>query len=804
MERLSLDGDWRCRRADGGSWFDARVPGGVYSDLLRAGEIPDPYEDDNELDVQWVGESDWTYRRTVDVDSSLLDHERVTLVCHGLDTVAEVFVDGERVGRAENMHRRYEYDVTDALHAGENDVEVRFRSPVEYGLERAAAYPRDVPTTRYPVDQPARNFVRKAQCHYGWDWGACLPTTGVWKSVELVAHSAPRVRYVATSQDHSGEGVALTARVGVDAPRAGEYELALSVAGETVTERVALDGEDEAEATVEVPDPDLWWPAGYGDQPLYDLEVTVSDGEASDATTERVGFREVAVDRQEDGDGFAFVVNGTPVFAKGANWIPVDLLYDRQTPERYADLLESAVDANMNAVRVWGGGFYERDVFYDLCDELGLLVWQDFMFACSLYPADEEFLANVEAEVRDQVRRLGSHPSVALWCGNNENEEALLNWYDLDDPETYREAYDALYLDTVGEAVRVEDPDRTYWPSSPHSGEFGDPYDPDRGDVHYWDVWHGGEPFSDYLTVEPRFVSEFGYQSFPSTETLGTVLDEEQFNPTAPLMEHHQRHPEGNALILARMADHFRFPFDFESFVYLSQIQQGLAMETAIEGWRRLKPRCMGTLYWQLNDLWPVASWSSLEYGGRWKALHHFARRFYAPVLPSLVDGDGGVEVWLTSDVAAGLDGEVVVSAHRLDGGCLSERRLDADLPALASERLATLDREALLDGRDPEDVLLRVRYDGPEESHPNHLALVPYKRLALPETDLDVTAGDGAVTVAADGAALFVALETDADGRFEDNYFHLLPGESRTVGFEADGEGASLDVAATHLRETY
>ena len=844
MRTRDLGGEWAFREQDGGEWRTGHVPGGVYTDLRDGGEIPDPFYEDNELDVQWVGETDWEYRRTVTVDVALLEHDRVLLQCDGLDTVATVRVNDRVVGESRNMHVGHEFDVAEALEPGDNEIRVEFRSPVEYGIERAEAYPYDVPAIRYPVDQPARQFVRKAQCHYGWDWGPCLPTVGIYRDVSLVAYSEPRVRYTTTEQDHDGDGIGLTVRAGIDAPEGGEYDLGITVTdgdGRPVaetTERVSLSaGSQAVETTVTVEDVDLWWPNGHGDQPLYDLAVTVGDHTATD----RVGFRDldVVVEDDDAGTSFAFEVNGRRIFAKGANTIPVAPLYGDVTRERYEHVLHSAVDANMNTVRVWGGGYYEDDAFYELCDELGLLVWQDFMFACGLYPADEAFLETVGDEVRYQVRRLANHPSIALWCGNNENEEALYNWFgDHDHHDDHVADYRALYEETVAPACREEDPGRTYWPGSPSSGPgTDDPYDADRGDIHYWDVWHAGRPFEDYYTTEPRFVSEFGYQSLPSTDSLRTVLGERDYNPTSPTMEHHQRNPGGNTRIVSRMADLFRTPFDFEDFLYLSQIQHGVAMETAIEHWRRRKPTTMGTLYWQLNVLWPCASWSSLEYDGKWKAQQYMARRQYAPLLisfhPTFEGADGGdnaqaddpdaaewgdVEaqtLWLTSDVAEPLAGTVTLEVVDLtEDAVVHSERVDVALDAQASEPLETVSLADL--PVDREAAMLRAEYDGDGddvESYPAVAFFAEYKALSLPETDLDVRIDGATVTVASDAAALFVELDAGTlSGAFSDDYFHLAPGEERTVRFDSyDDRRPTVveshledELSVRHLRETY
>jgi len=853
MHERSLTGEWEFRElpADGGAhvddethtdgdWLPAAVPGGVYSDLLELGLIPDPFYEDNELDVQWVGETDWEYRRTVSVSEDLLDQDRVLLRCDGLDTVATAFVNDREVGHSVNMHVGHEFDVSDALEPGENELRVRFRSPVEYGQERAAEYPYEVPCIRYPVDQPGRPFVRKAQCHYGWDWGPCLPTMGIYRDISLMGYSSPRVTYLKTEQDHSGEGIDLTVRAGVDAPGAGEFDLTAEVAGVELAEARDLDaGEQEVELTVEIDDGDvdLWWPNGYGDQPLYDLEVTAG-GIGGHTVTERVGFRDLdlVVEPDDVGTAFYFTVNGERVFAKGANTIPTAPLYGDVSETRYEHLVHSAADANMNMLRVWGGGYYEEDAFYDLCDEYGILVWQDFMFSCSLHPADDAFLDTAEEEVRHQVRRLASHPSIAVWCGNNENEEAAQNWFvDHDHHEDHLDDYRKLYTETVGPTCREEDPSRTYWPGSPSSGpDELEPYVFEKGDIHYWDVWHQGEPFEDYYTTEPRFVSEFGYQSFPSLDSLRTVMDEAEFNPTSPMMEHHQRNPGGNTTILQRAASYFQFPFDFDDFVYVSQLLQAEAMRTAIEHWRRRKPETMGALYWQLNDLWPVASWASVEYDGKWKAQQYAARRQFAPVLVSFhptFEGADGAEnaqagddgeypdvsaqtVWLTSDETEPLSGTVTVELYGLKNPePLDTWTVDVIVEAGESTDLLTVGRVDLPGGVEPSEVLLRATFDGPGESYPATAFFADFKELALPETDLDVEIDGTDVTVRSEDAALFVELDPGTlSGAFSDDYVHLTPGEERTLTFDSY-EGyrdavveARLDAALSvrHLRETY
>ncbi|KXA91345.1 glycoside hydrolase family 2 [candidate division MSBL1 archaeon SCGC-AAA259D18] len=813
MKKLSLNGKWQFRRLDDGKWLDADVPGDVYSDLIASEEIEDPYYGDNELDLQWVGKSDWVYKKIFEIPEDFLDSERQILNCEGLDTVAEVIVNGKKIGKTKNMHRRYEFDLSKALDPGKNEIKVKFKSPVKYGQERKEEYGSEVPLIRYKIDQPGRNFIRKAQCHYGWDWGPCFPTLGIWRDIELLSYSSPRIRYTVTSQDHRDGKVELKVRVGLDTPEAGEYELAVSIAGKKAAKKVNLqEGENEPEIQIKIKNPNLWWPVGYGEQNLYEMEVSIADGEEEDRATKKIGFRELELVREpdEEGESFSFRVNGVPIYAKGANWIPADSFYGRMSQKRYESLLESALEANMNMIRVWGGGIYELEDFYQFCDENGILVWQDFMFSCALYPANEEFLENVGKEVKYQVRRLSDHPSIALWCGNNENEEFVEEWLegvDEEKVEDLKKDYKKL-ISTIRGAVEKGNPSGNFWPSSPSSDGKSIPTDPSIGDSHYWEVWHGGEPFSDYLTVKPRFASEFGYQSFPPVRTLKTVMEDEDLNPTSPLMEHHQRHEDGNTLITGRMADNFRYPFSFEDFVYLSQIQQGLAMKTAIEHWRRLKPHCMGALYWQLNDIWPAASWSSIEYLGKWKALQYMAKRFFAPVLVSTMENEDRLEVWLTSDLNEEVKCKAIVEAFELEGERLSKKSLDARLNSLESKKIGEFKTSEILSDTPAEETIVRVRYEGPGESYSNFHFFEPFKSLNLPEPELKVNVEEDGIEIETQKAALFVGLDSGSiPGTFSDNYFHMAPGETRTIEFtprDDNTENLKEELKVKHLKYTY
>ena len=632
MQIISLNGKWTLEEAGQGGEIPAVVPGSVYGDLLKAGRIPDPFWRDNEMKVLPLMERDWRYSRRFDVPARMLANEKVLLCCHGLDTLAEIEINGLPAGSADNMHRTWTFDVKKLLKAGENEISVTFRSPVKYIRDAFAAH-------RVEGTEDAMEgfpFLRKAHCMFGWDWGPRLPDCGIWRDIELIAFDRARISDVRIRQHHEDGRVILAVDTRIDRCSRGPLSVKVSITG---PDGGVFEGHGES-CEILIDAPKLWWPAGFGDQPLYrvDVKLVSEDGE-EDHRSLRIGLRTLTVCREPDPDGkgetFCHMVNGVKIFAMGADYIPEDNLLSRRSPERTRRLLEDARLANMNTIRVWGGGHYPEDAFYDICDELGLLVWQDFMFACAVYDLTEEFDRNIRAEVRDNVRRLRHHPSLALWCGNNEMEDFVRqgNWV----TEKKQAAdYIKMYEYIIPEVLKQEDPYTFYWPSSPSSGgSFDVPNDPDRGDVHYWEVWHGLKPFTDYRKYLFRYVSEFGFQSFPCMETIKSFTEAEDRNPFSYVMEKHQRNASANGRIAEYLSQTYLYPTSFEAFVYASQLLQAQAMQYGTEHWRRHRGRCMGTVIWQLNDCWPVISWSSIDYYGRWKALHYYERRFFAPVLIS-------------------------------------------------------------------------------------------------------------------------------------------------------------------------
>ncbi|MDQ0135544.1 beta-mannosidase [Neorhizobium galegae] len=790
MTTIDLSGPWQLASADGTHRTEMPLPGDVHTALKTAGIIPDPYFGRNENAVQWVANADWTIERHFTLDepagSWYLD---ITY----LDTVATVFVNDVPVLQADNCFRRYRPDVSKALKAGENTIRILFHSSIAEGAERQARQPFYIPysTTNSPI--PNGNMLRKPQCHFGWDWNIALAPLGLYGEIALKRLETARIEHIVTSQRHEAGAVDLVVTVTLYAEGQGVLPVFFSL-GE---ERVRLDcGVRAGEITVthvfHIEEPEFWWPSGSGKQALYRLTVE----HPAETITRQIGIRtvELLTDPDDAGSRFAFRINGREIFCRGANWIPAAALFSLSSREKTEDLLRSAVDANMNMIRVWGGGFYEPDWFYDLCNELGLMVWQDFQFACNLYPSTPGFLENVAAEVDYQARRLVSHPSIMLWCGDNELVGAL-TWFpeSRENRDRYLVSYDRLNR-VIEQALSKAAPDAIWWPSSPASGylDYGDAWHADgSGDMHYWSVWHENKPFADYRSVRPRFCSEFGFQSYTSLPVIETYAAVRDMNIASPVMEHHQKNAGGNERIAGTMFRNFRFPTDFPNFVYLSQVQQGLAIKTAVDFWRSLKPHNMGTLYWQLNDTWPVASWSSLDYGGSWKVLHYMARRFFQPVAVAAIPSDDGREIRFSvvNDTAEDVTVTLNLSLLTLRGYRSSLRSLEARCTPDAAVTVLTLPAADVPDG-----TILAWNFTASNGmGGEGHHAPGSYKALELEPAGLELSvspSGDGAfdLKIAAQGLALFMLVESGTPGRYSDNAFDLAAGESRSIRFTPAG----------------
>jgi beta-mannosidase len=800
MLKQLLNGAWQFRQAGANEWQPATVPGGVHTDLLNLSKIPDPFIGDNELKVLWVAESDWEYRRTFSVESALLDEDKICLVCDGLDTVADIYLNGVYLGHAQNMFRRWEWNVKGILHAGENEICIYFASPVRFITTKQAQLP-----LQGGGDIPGGPHLRKAPCHWGWDWGPKLPPIGIWKEIRLEAFSV-RLTDVHLRQSIDGQVARVRADILVQAPYDINAKLMASItvtapdgskfqAGETLL--YMQEGEPHfANPSVEIPAPQLWWPNGYGAQPLYEVCISLKDGQTVlDERSYKIGLRTIELRQSPDqwGKEFTFYINGVRLFAKGADWIPTDSLPTRITQATLERLLQSAVAANMNMLRIWGGGYYPEDSFYDLCDRYGLLLWQDFMFACGIYPADADFFEDVRQEAVENVRRLRHHAALALWCGNNEMEQGWCDWgwNKPDDPlnQRLKDGYDRMFHHLLPELLASEDPDHPYWPSSASANTpFQGANNQVQGDCHYWDVWHGRKPFTAYRTQFPRFMSEFGFQALPPLKTIAAYADPADWNMTSYIMEHHQRSGSGNGLMLAQMTDTFRMPKDFPSLVYLSLVLQAEGIRYGVEHWRRNRNRVSGTLIWQLNDCWPVASWASLDYFGRWKALHYAAKRFYAPLLLSVADYGKTMNIHLTSDLVEPVDVDVRWRLETLDGQMLKQGAQTVRAAALADTLLGAYDLSTLVTPENQRSVVFvaelwrqgccMARSVTPFVAN-KHLELSdPALRISPRITGQSLT-----VDVTALRLARFVELSIDgADAVFSDNYFDLPAGTTVTV----------------------
>jgi beta-mannosidase len=849
MNSQALTGAWQFRQVGTDEWLPAQVPGGVHTDLLALGRIPDPFVGDNEKHVQWVAQSDWEYRRTFTPDALVLAQERVFLTCDGLDTLAEVRLNGHLLGKTDNMFRRYEWEVKGLLRPGDNEIAVAFASSVRYVTAKQAERPlRGV--TQAIEGGP---HLRKAPCQFGWDWGPQVPPIGIWKAIRLEGHSSARLADAHVRQVHADGRVKVKVEAEVerwsDAPLVVTARLT-SPKGSVIERTAAVAPSGKAVVTIPVRAPQLWWPNQYGDQPLYKVEVEVQAETSTLASTSvLIGLRSIELRQQPDqwGRSWQFIVNGVPIFAKGSNWIPADAFPTRISDAYLEGLIRSAAESHQNMLRVWGGGLYEEERFYDLCDRYGILVWQEFIFSCSIYPLDDPaFVENVRIEAIQNMRRIRHRACLALWCGNNEMEWgweswgwAKQDWEDelapfiekipalgaiarqvknrrlLSDWRQLRDAYDQFFHRTLPAWVASQDPDTAYWPSSPSSDTpFRNVNGQEQGDEHYWDVWHGRKPFTAYRDQFPRFQSEFGFQALPPLKTIQTYAEPADQNMTSYIMEHHQRNASGNGLMIGQMTDTFRTPKDFASLVYLSLLLQAEGIRYGVEHWRRFPERVAGTLYWQLNDCWPVASWSSLDFFGRWKALHYMAKRFYAPVLLSILDDGPRMGIHVTNDTTEPWQGTARWSLELLNGEALASGEEPVTAAPLAATPVKTLDfgevivadrLAGILGGNRRDIIFICELWHGGRLIARNMATFVPNKHLALidPELTAETSRKNGQLTieVTARSLARFVELELDgADVVFSDNYFDVPAGRTATVTCPLP-EGWDLRQARAALR---
>lgn len=791
-EQVNLGGAWRMREADSQTWHSAHVPGSVYADLMADGTMPDPFWRENELDAFERMKKDYVYQRAFTVTEAQLAHAHVELVCEGLDTLAHVSLNGREIAFADNMHITWVWDVKEQLHAGENTLEIRFDSPILYCAKKAD----EAPGWESSDATPGFRHLRKAHCMFGWDWGPRLPDTGIWRPIFLRTWDAARLENALMLQAHHDGVVDVTIRP--------------EIAGESAwsAEITAPDGEviiipetTAAEQVITIENPQLWWPNGLGKQPLYRVTVRLATG---DTRTWRIGLRTMTVSREKDewGEEFCHVVNGVKVFAMGADYIPEDNILARVTPERTRRLLEDCKAANFNAIRVWGGGYYPDDAFYDICDELGLMVWQDLMYACAFYDLTPDFERSIRVETHQNVARLRHHASLALICGNNEMEmfmaganSALINHRTWEFVPTYPHHitdYVKMFEYILPAIVKENAPQTYWWPASPSSGgNFDAPNDENRGDNHYWDVWHGEKPFTEYRKFFFRYASEFGFQSFPCLKSVEQFTLPDDRNIFSRVMERHQRNQAANGKILSYLSQTFRYPNSFDDLLYASQLMQAEAIRYGVEHWRRNRGRCMGAIIWQLNDIWPVASWASIDYYGRWKALHYAAKRFFAPVMISAEEEgelsqnpkineyhpaplEKSFRLNVCNETLRDVTGEVVWALRTPDGAIVRQNQQTLTIPAMSAKWLDKVDcADASLTGH---YVSFAFVVDDVALSEGTCIFCAP-KHFEFVDPRLTVETRGDTLVVTSHAYAKQVWLESeDADLLLDDNAFDMNP----------------------------
>lgn len=828
---MPLLANWEFTQAGKEEWREAVVPGTVHQDLLRANLLPDPYYGLNEKEIQWVENEDWTYRTSFTLSADDLRHDELRLVFEGIDTYADIYLNGALILQSDNMFVGHSVPVTRLLKEGENRLVAHFHSPIATAMPQWESCGFNYPADNDHAERRTSVFTRKAPYSYGWDWGIRMATSGIWRPVRLEAFDRAAI------EDFHVEQSALS-----EAQASLVHHLEVTnVLADTVTVQVRIDYNCEGQngfvtATktlapdlnrIDIPmtisQPKRWMPNGWGKPYLYDITATVSqrDGTLLDSTTHRIGLRTVRVVNEKDahGESFFLEVNGIPMFAKGANYIPQDAMLPAVTTERYRRLFRDIREANMNMIRIWGGGVYEDDRFYDLADENGILIWQDFMFACTAYPADPQFLRRVQAEADYNIRRLRNHACLALWCGNNEILEGLKywGWQKKYTPEVYQrflDDYDTLFRGLLPAAVERLDSGRFYVHTSPYFANWGRPKSWGTGDSHNWGIWYGRKPFESVDTDSCRFMSEFGFQSFPEMKTIASFASPADYAIESEVMNSHQKSSIGNHLIRSYMERYYHVPDSFADFVYVGLVMQGEGIARGLRAHRRMRPYCMGTLYWQLNDSWPVVSWSGIDYYGNWKALHYAARRSFAPVALDALEEGGRLNVYLLSDSLAPLDNlRLDMEVRDFNGRRLSRRSVSVSAPANSSTLVFSDDTTAVIGkGHRSDCVLLLSLKDrkGREIARRLHYFL-PVKDLNLPETDIKYTIrttdGQCRLTLRSPRLAKDVFIQIPIQGaRFSDNFFDLLPGEEKTVVITSPElkKGQTPEIEIKHIRETY
>lgn len=810
-ETIILNDGWQFSEIENPNWQAAEVPGTVQADLLRLGNIPDPFLKNNEDSIQWVSTKNWQYKKPFSISSETLKKQKHLLNFEGLDTYAEVFLNDSLILSANNAFRSWEVDVSNILKP-ENQLLVIFTNIDSVEKEKASKLD-------YKLPDDARVFSRKPQYQSGWDWGPIIKTMGIWREVSLASYNAARIQDVFLQTKSISDSLAeVVAKFEIDVLKEENFLLKITnqTTGETFSEDFqTTPKQKQYEIPFSIKNPKLWWTHNLGEPFMYDIQVElIHNGSVLETRSKNLGIRSVELVAEKDsiGESFYFKLNGKPVYMKGANYIPQQMMDSKVDREQYSELINDAVLANMNMLRVWGGGIYEDDYFYDLCDKNGILVWQDFMFAGGMYPGDKTFLSNVKAEATYNVKRLRNHPSIALWCGNNEISEGWARWGWQDDKtesqkEEIAQNYDAIFNKILPEVVDSLSPNINYWESSPKYGR-GDKRYQFEGDAHDWWVWHDGYPFEHFEEEVPRFMSEFGFQSFPSVKVMKYTTGRNSVIMKDPLFANHQKHSRGFEIIDEYMARDFPVPKNGEDYVYMSQLLQAYGMIKGIHAHRRAKPYNMGTLYWQLNDLWPVVSWSSIDYLGNWKALHYKVKKSFENVLISAEERNDSLNIFVINDTFDRISDTLSIELMDFDGNEIFQKKIPAASPENRSEILFSLSSKNLK--FDKAASVLKVNFGESEYLHyfarPKDLKLgkdeielecqVERSRdllMSSEETDFDNSRTDHktifSITLSSKSHQKNVYLSADSKGKWSDNYFDLLPNQSKTIYFYTESK---------------
>lgn len=823
---MSLAENWRFRQKGEGEWLQAKVPGCVHTDLRANRKIEDPFYGKNELAMQWIDKEDWEYETIFDLTDELFQQKNLEILFEGLDTYADVYLNGQHILSADNMFCTWKADIKPYAKQKENHLLVSFRSPIKEDLPKLEKLGYDLPASNDHSEDGGLGekrlsiFSRKAPYHYGWDWGPRFVTSGIWKPVQIQAWTDIHITDLYIRQDHITTQLArLTAEIEVEADQDWTGKVRIAAEGLSLEKEVSIQkGNHTIELTFELENPKLWWCRGLGEANLYQFLASFSKAGKTVAEKKvRTGLRTIRLVREKDevGKSFYFELNGVPVFAKGANHIPNDSFLTDISHERYRHEIASAAESNMNMLRVWGGGIYEYDMFYELCDEYGIMVWQDFMFACSMYPGDQAFLDNVEREAEENVKRLRNNPSLALWCGNNEMDSAWAHyienrgwgWKEAHTPEIREKIwadYEKVFHHILPKVVTEHSPAVDYWPSSPMSELTGDEhqhatYTSTSGDMHYWDVWHGAKPLEDYKKVVGRFMSEYGFQSFPELKTVQTYAEETELELESPVMLHHQKNGRGNQLIKEYMDQYYQEPKDFPAFLYMSHILQADAIKTAIEAHRAQKPYCMGTLYWQMNDCWPVASWSSMDYYGRWKALQYTAKNSYQDVMVMLDQADEELNLMVVSDLLQDSEGRLHLTLYDFSGEKLWTYEQGIQVKSHTVTMVDKLDVKEIIQNHQANKVVLHASLETNEQiidQKVHYFAKMKEIDLEIPNISIEQVEGqDYAFVLKTNVLAKNIWLDAEKEGIFSDNYFDLIPGIPKKITFSARDNGQSAFV---------